>query len=150
MKMLKRAPDGFTSKAYQRRSGIAPPLEKEYDLSAMLLTVMKAKIHRATVTQADLDYEGSIMVDKALLQESGILPYEQVHVYDINNGNRFVTYAIEGPAQSGVICVNGAAARLVTPGDKVIIVAYGTLPEAEAKTYRPRVILLDDGNRAKA
>lgn len=116
----------------------------------MILTLMKAKIHRATITQADLEYEGSITVDQALLQEAGILPYEQVHVYDINNGNRFVTYAIEGPAHSGVICVNGAAARLVTPGDKVIIVAYCQMEAQQAKAYQPRVILLGDGNRAKA
>jgi aspartate 1-decarboxylase len=115
----------------------------------MILTLMKAKIHRATVTQADLAYEGSITVDQALLEESGILPYEQVHVFDINNGNRFVTYAIEAPAQSGVICVNGAAARLVHPGDRLIIVSYCQMSAEEAKTYKPRVLLMDDGNRIK-
>lgn len=115
----------------------------------MLLTLMKAKIHRATITDADLEYEGSITVDQALLQESGILPYEQVHVYDVNNGSRFVTYAIEGPAGSGVICVNGAAARLVHRGDRVIIVAYGQMTPEEAKHYKPRVILMEDGNRVK-
>ncbi len=116
----------------------------------MILTMMKAKIHRATVTQADLEYEGSITVDAGLLRESGILPHEQVHVYDINNGNRFVTYALEGPKGSGVICVNGAAARLVTPGDKVIIVAYAQMNTDEACTYKPRVLLLGDKNQIKS
>lgn len=115
----------------------------------MQLTLMKAKIHRATVTEADLEYEGSITVDRSLLQESGILPYEQVHVYDVNNGNRFVTYAIEAPAQSGTICVNGAAARLVQKGDRLIIVAYAQMSDEEAKTYKPRVLLMDEGNRIK-
>lgn len=115
----------------------------------MILTLMKTKIHRATITQADLTYEGSITVDSALLKEAGILPFEQVHVYDINNGNRFVTYAIEGPAQSGVICVNGAAARLVTPGDKCIIVAYAQMTPDEAKTYQPRVVLLGEDNHSR-
>ena len=115
----------------------------------MNLTLMKTKIHRATVTQADLTYEGSITVDAGLLKEAGILPYEQVHVYDINNANRFVTYAIEGEAGSGVICVNGAAARLVHPGDKVIIVAYAQMNLDEARGFKPRVILVDDKNRMK-
>ena len=120
-----------------------------YKDARMLLTMMKAKLHRATITEADLEYEGSITVDQALLQESGILPYEQVHVYDVNNGNRFVTYAIEGPAGSGVICVNGAAARLVQRGDRVIIVAYCQLTSDQTKTHQPRVLLMDDGNRVK-
>ena len=115
----------------------------------MTLTLMKAKIHRATVTQADLEYEGSITVDQSLLQEAGILPYEQVHVYDINNGNRFVTYAIEAPAQSGTICVNGAAARLVHAGDRLIIVTYAQMSDVEAKGFKPRVLLMDEGNRIK-
>jgi aspartate 1-decarboxylase len=115
----------------------------------MLLTMMKAKIHRATITEADLEYEGSITVDQALLRESGILTNEQVHVYDVSNGNRFVTYAIEGPAGSGVICVNGAAARLVHKGDRVIIVAYAQMSSEEAKSHKPRVLLMDDGNRVK-
>ena len=115
----------------------------------MNLTLMKTKIHRATVTQADLAYEGSITVDAGLLREAGILPYEQVHIYDINNANRFVTYALEGPAGSGVICVNGAAARLVQPGDKVIIVAYAQMSLDESRGYKPRVILVDENNRIK-
>ena len=110
---------------------------------------MKAKLHRATVTQADLHYEGSISIDKDLLDASGILPHEQVDVLDIDNGQRFTTYAIEAPRGSRVIGVNGAAARLVQPGDKVIIVAYGQLDAAEARNYAPTVVLLDDDNNAK-
>lgn len=115
----------------------------------MLLTLMKAKIHRAAVTQADLDYEGSIAIDKTLLLESGILANEQVHVYDINNGNRFVTYAIEAPRDTGTICVNGAAARLVSPGDKVIIVSFAQMTSDEARTHTPRVVLVTDQNQIK-
>ena len=111
---------------------------------------MKAKIHRATVTQADLEYEGSIAIDRVLLEEAGILPYEQVHVYDVNNGNRFVTYAIEGLPKSGVICVNGAAARLVTPGDQVIIVSFAQMTSDEARQHKPRVLLVDSKNQIKA
>ncbi|HWE45095.1 MAG TPA: aspartate 1-decarboxylase [Caulobacteraceae bacterium] len=115
----------------------------------MLLTLMKAKLHRATVTQADLHYEGSISIDKDLLDASGILPHEQVHVLDIDNGQRFTTYAIEAPRGSRVIGVNGAAARLVQPGDKLIIIAYGQLDAAEARNYAPTVVLLEDGNEVK-
>jgi len=115
----------------------------------MLLTMMKAKLHRATVTQADLDYEGSISIDRELLDAAGILPHEQVDVLNINNGQRFTTYAIEAPAGSRVIGVNGAAARLVQAGDKVIIVAYCQLDAAEARNYHPSVVLLDDRNAIK-
>jgi aspartate 1-decarboxylase len=115
----------------------------------VLLTLMKAKLHRATVTQADLHYEGSISIDKDLLDASGILPHEQVHVLDIDNGQRFTTYAIEAPRGSRVIGVNGAAARLVQPGDKLIIIAYGQLDAAEARNYAPTVVLLEDGNEVK-
>lgn len=121
----------------------------------MLLTLMKAKIHRAAVTQADLEYEGSIAIDRTLLREAGIFPHEQVHVYDVNNGNRFITYAIEAPEsmrQPGkprTICVNGAAARLVSPGDKVIIVAYAQFTTDEAPHFKPRVLLVNDQNEIK-
>jgi aspartate 1-decarboxylase len=115
----------------------------------MLLTMMKAKLHRATVTQADLDYEGSIAIDRDLLEASGILPNEQVDVLNITNGERFTTYAIEAPRGSRVIGVNGAAARRVQKNDKVIIVAYGQLPAEEARNYAPTVVLLDDDNRVK-
>ena len=115
----------------------------------MLLTMMKAKLHRATVTQADLEYEGSISIDRDLLDASGILPHEQVDVLNINNGQRFTTYAIEAPRGSKTIGVNGAAARLVQAGDKVIVVAYGQLPIEEARNYAPNVVLLDDRNDVK-
>ena len=112
----------------------------------MLLTMMKAKLHRATVTQADLDYEGSISIDSELLDASGILPHEQVDVLNISTGARFTTYAIAAPAGSKVIGVNGAAARLVQAGDKVIVVAYCQLDASEARNYYPSVVLLDDRN----
>lgn len=113
----------------------------------MILNVLKAKIHRATVTEANLEYNGSVTIDQTLLERSGILPFEQVHVYNITNGQRFVTYAIEGEAESGVICLNGAAARLVSQGDLVIICAYGQVSAEEAKGHRPRIVLLDENNR---
>ena len=113
----------------------------------MLLTLLKGKIHRATVTQCDLNYEGSISVDSALLERAGILPHEQVDVLNINNGMRFTTYAIPAAAGSGVIGINGAAARLAQKGDLVIIVAYARMEEAEAKTFQPRVLLVDSNNK---
>jgi aspartate 1-decarboxylase len=113
----------------------------------MLLNLLKGKIHRATVTQCDLNYEGSISVDSALLERSGILPHEQVDVLNINNGERFTTYAIPAAAGSGVIGINGAAARLAQKGDLVIIVAYARMEEAEAKTFQPRVLLVDSNNK---
>ena len=115
----------------------------------MLVTLMRAKLHRATVTQADLEYEGSIAVDRDLLDASGIFPHEQVDVLNINTGARFTTYAIEAPRGSRTIGVNGAAARLVQRGDKVIVVTYGQLPIEEARNYAPTVVLLDDDNRPK-
>jgi aspartate 1-decarboxylase len=115
----------------------------------MLVTMMKAKLHRATVTQADLDYEGSIAIDSELLEASGILPHEQVDVLNITSGARFTTYAIEAPRGSRVIGVNGAAARLVQAGDKVIVVAYCQMDAAEARNYHPSVALLDDHNNVK-
>ncbi len=115
----------------------------------MLLTMLKAKLHRATVTQADLDYEGSIAIDRALLDEAGILPHEQVDVLNINSGARFTTYAIEAPRGSRTFGVNGAAARLVQPGDKIIVVAYCQIPAEEARNYAPNVVLLDDENCVK-
>ena len=116
----------------------------------MLLTMMKAKLHRATVTQADLEYEGSIAIDRNLLDASGILPHEQVDVLNITTGARFTTYAIEAPRGSRTVGVNGAAARLVQAGDKVIVVAYGQLDASEARNYAPNVVLLDEGNRIKS
>ena len=113
----------------------------------MLLTLLKGKIHRATVTQCDLHYEGSISVDSKLLERAGILPHEQVDVLNINNGNRFTTYAIPAPAGSGTIGINGAAARLAQKDDLVIIIAYARMEEAEAKSWQPRVLLVDGANR---
>jgi aspartate 1-decarboxylase len=110
-------------------------------------TVLKSKIHRATVTQADLHYEGSITIDRALMEAADILPYEQVHVLDVNNGNRLTTYAIEGDRDSGQICINGAAAHLVDPGDIVIILTYKSATEAEASNARPQLVYVDERNR---
>ena len=111
--------------------------------------MLKSKIHRATVTDCDLHYVGSITIDPDLLEAADIREHEQVHVLDIDNGQRFTTYAIEAPRGSRVIGVNGAAARLVQPGDKVIIIAYGQLDAAEARNYAPTVVLLDDENNVK-
>ncbi|MGE0046366.1 MAG: aspartate 1-decarboxylase [Hyphomonadaceae bacterium] len=115
----------------------------------MFVTMLKAKLHRATVTQADLDYEGSIAIDRDLLDRAGILPHEQVDVLNINSGARFTTYAIEAPSGSRTFGVNGAAARLVQPGDKIIVVAYCHLPAEQARNYAPNVVLLDDENCVK-
>jgi aspartate 1-decarboxylase len=109
-------------------------------------TMLKGKIHRATVTEANVDYEGSITIDAALMDAAGILPFEQVHVLDINNGSRLVTYAIEGDRGSGVICINGAAAHLVKVGDLVIILAYDVLTEEEAREHRPRLVYVNSRN----
>ena len=115
----------------------------------MLLTLLKAKLHRATVTQCDLHYEGSCSIDIDLLERSCILPHEQIDIWNITNGARITTYAIEAPRGSRVIGVNGAAARLVQKKDKVIIVTYGQLPAEQARNYTPNVVLLDDGNHIK-
>ena len=112
----------------------------------MLLDMLKGKIHRATVVQAELEYVGSITVDVDLLEAAGILEYEKVQIVDINNGNRFETYAIAGDRGSGMICLNGAAARCVSVGDKVIIMAYAQIPPEEAKTHHPQVVFVDDHN----
>lgn len=115
----------------------------------MLLNLLKAKIHRATVTEANLAYEGSITIDKNILEASGIMAHEQVHVVDIENGQRFITYVIEGTPGSGAMCVNGAAARLVTPGDKIIVIAYCQVTGEEAKSHRPKVVLMESNNAIK-
>lgn len=113
----------------------------------MTRIMCKSKIHRATVTDANLNYVGSITIDKTLLKEADLLEYEMVQVVNINNGERFETYVIEGPPDSGVICLNGAAARLVMPGDLVIIIAYGTFSEDELKNYQPRIVHVDSRNK---
>lgn len=112
----------------------------------MLLTLLKAKLHQATVTQCDLHYEGSVSIDRDLMDRAGILPHEQVDVLNINNGERFTTYAIEADRGSRTIGINGAAARLAQVGDRVIIIAYGQLPAEEARNYNPSVVLLDENN----
>lgn len=113
----------------------------------MNIEMLKAKIHRATVTQADLNYVGSITVDCDLLKASGIREYQRVQIVDINNGNRFDTYTIAGEAGSGLICLNGAAARCVSVGDKIIIMAYASMSEEEADAYRPTVVFVDEENK---
>ncbi|HEX6312042.1 MAG TPA: aspartate 1-decarboxylase [Acidimicrobiia bacterium] len=113
----------------------------------MLRTMMKSKIHRATVTQADLHYVGSVTVDEDLLDAADLLPGELVHIVDITNGARLETYTIAGERGSGVIGINGAAARLVQPGDLVILIAYGQMETAEAREYKPRVVFVDADNR---
>ena len=115
----------------------------------MNITMLKGKIHRATVTQAELDYVGSITVDMDLLDAAGILEYEKVQIVDINNGERFETYTIAGERGSGVICLNGAAARKAQPGDKVIIIAYGLYNPEEIKDYKPTIVIVDDENKPK-
>ncbi len=112
----------------------------------MQLTLLKAKIHRATVTHAELHYEGSCAIDGRLLDISGIREYEQVHIFNVNNGQRFVTYAIRGEEGSGIISVNGAAAHRAQPGDLVIICAYGTCEEAEAVKHKPTLVYVDRHN----
>ena len=110
-------------------------------------TMLKGKIHRATVTEANVDYEGSITVDRLLLDASGIMQFEQVQVLDINHGSRLTTYAIEGEPGSGVICINGAAARLVNEGDLVIILAYDMLTESEAWEHKPKLVYVNGRNQ---
>lgn len=115
----------------------------------MILNLLKAKIHCATVTEANLHYMGSITIDEALMEKAGILPNERVQVVNNNNGERLETYTIPGPRGSGVICLNGAAARLAQPGDIVIIMAYAFFQEDEAKTYQPTVVMVDDDNHVR-
>lgn len=113
----------------------------------MEITVLKSKIHRATVKQAELDYVGSITIDEKLMEASGILEYEKVQIVDVNNGNRFETYVIAGEPGSGMICLNGAAARMVSTGDKVIIMCYASMTPEEFKENPPKVVFVDDDNQ---
>lgn len=113
----------------------------------MTLEMLKGKIHRATVVQSELDYVGSITIDEQLLEAAGILEYEKVQIVDINNGNRFETYTICGQRGSGMICLNGAAARCVSTGDKIIIMAYGNYDVQEAKEHKPVVVFVDEENK---
>lgn len=115
----------------------------------MKLTMLKGKIHRAVIKQADLNYVGSITVDTELLEAAGILEYEMVQIVDIDNGNRFETYTIAGEAGSGMICLNGAAARQVSVGDRIIIMCYAQMNSEEAKAHKPYVVFVDDNNKIK-
>ena len=108
--------------------------------------MLKSKIHRARITQANIDYEGSITIDERLMEAADILPYEQVQVLNVNNGARFATYAIEGKRDSGEICLNGAAARLVAPGDIVIILSYCHVADEEAYDFAPKLVYVDANN----
>jgi len=113
----------------------------------MLITVCKGKIHRATVTDANLDYSGSITIDSGLLEKAGIIPYEKVQVVNVNNGARIETYVIQGEPGTGNICLNGAAARLFSVGDVAIIIAYAIVDEKEAREHKPRIVIVDSNNR---
>lgn len=112
----------------------------------MLINVLKSKIHRATVVQAELNYVGSITIDEALMEASGIYEYEKVQIVDVNNGSRFETYVIAGERNSGMICLNGAAARMAQTGDKIIIMAYAQMTPEEHMANKPKVVFVDDNN----
>ncbi len=113
----------------------------------MLIELLKGNIHRARVTQAELNYVGSVTIDRTLMEAAGILEYEKVQIADVDNGERLETYVIAGEAGSGVICLNGAAARCVSTGDKVIIMAYAQVTPEEAQSFKPKVVFVDDANR---
>lgn len=113
----------------------------------MEITMLKSKIHRVTVTQAEVDYVGSITIDPVLMEAAGIFEYEKVAVVDVTNGARLETYTISGEPGSGIICLNGAAAKLINKGDTAIIMAYATMSEEEAKTFRPKVVFVDGDNK---
>lgn len=113
------------------------------------ITMLKSKIHRATLTGVKPDYEGSITLDRALMQRAGILPFEQVHVLNLNNAARLITYAIEAPAGSGAVMLNGPAARLGLPGDLVVILTYAQMTEEEVRSHKPTIVLVDAKNRPR-
>jgi aspartate 1-decarboxylase len=116
----------------------------------MRRTLLKSKIHRATVTQADLDYVGSVTIDQDLMRAANVVEHERIEIYNITNGNRFATYAIHGEAGSGVICINGAAAHLASPGDLVILATYAEYDETELEGHRPLVVHVDENNAASS
>lgn len=116
-------------------------------MTQMTVTLLKSKVHRATVTECDLHYDGSISIDRDIMDAAGLLAHEQVDVYNITNGARFTTYVIEAERGTAVFGLNGAAARLAEPGDKIIICAYCGLPQEEARNYAPSVVVMDDDNR---
>jgi aspartate 1-decarboxylase len=109
--------------------------------------MLAAKIHRATVTETDIDYEGSVTLDGVLLETAGMLPFQEVHVWDVDNGARLITYLLPGERSSGTVCINGAAAHLIRPGDRVILATFASLEEDEARRHVPRVVLVDGANR---
>jgi len=115
----------------------------------MQRTMLKSKIHRATITEANLQYEGSLTIDATLMQMANILPYEMVYIYNISNGERFETYAIEGEADSGVMCLNGAAARKGAVGDLIIVTTFGGFDEAELQAHEPKIVHVDGRNRPR-
>ncbi len=115
----------------------------------MLRTICRAKIHRATVTEANINYTGSITLDAQLMKAAGLSPYEQVHVVDVTNGARIVTYVIEGPSGSGTVCINGAAARLISAGDQIIVIAYAQVTTEELHSAAPAIVLVDERNRIR-
>lgn len=115
----------------------------------MIRFFLRSKIHRATVTEANVAYEGSITIDRHLMNAAGLEPYEKVAVFDVDNGNRFETYVIEGEEGSGVICVNGAAGRLVSVGDKIIIACYCMLHEGQILSHKPKLVFVDEENRVR-
>ena len=116
----------------------------------MQLTLLKSKLHRATVTHSELDYEGSCAIDRDLMDTAKILPYEQIEIYNVTNGERFTTYAIEAERNSGIISVNGAAAHRASPGDLVIICTYARLEQSEAALFHPTLVYLDERNQIKS
>jgi aspartate 1-decarboxylase len=109
--------------------------------------MLKAKIHRARVTDDNVEYEGSVTIDETLMEAAGIIPYEQVHIYNVTNGNRFITYAIKGKRDSGTICINGAAAHKAGKDDLIIIACYGSFDEKEYDHHHPQVVYVDEANR---
>lgn len=113
----------------------------------MLLTMLHSKIHRATVTQADLHYVGSLTIDRDLMDAAGLRPGQEVDIVDVDNGNRLTTYAIEGERGTGILCINGAAARLISPGDLVIVIAYAQMTPEEADEFEPQVVFVDRSNK---
>jgi aspartate 1-decarboxylase len=126
---------------------MAAGLSREIGTHAMLVTICKSKVHRVRVTEADLDYEGSITIDRRLLEAAAMLPHEKVQVVNLNNGARFETYVLVGERDSGTICLNGPAARLGQVGDLLIVISYCHLDVAEAKKYEPRIVHVDKNNR---
>ena len=113
------------------------------------ITILKSKLHKAHITETELEYEGSITIDRELMNKVNILPYEKVHVFNLNNGNRFVTYVIEGESGSREICVNGAAAHLAEKGDRVIIISFLEMDEKSARNWKPAIVTLDQNNNPK-